>query len=75
LTATSANISGVPPAQSAADVESQFPEGLDLIIDGGEVIVTEPSSVLDVSGDLAKLIREGAVSRQEIESAIGSEIH
>lgn len=75
LTATSANISGAPPAKSAVDVASQFPEGIDLIIDGGEVTVTEPSTVLDVTGDLAKLIREGAVSREEIETVLEGEIN
>ena len=74
LTATSANISGAPPAKSAEEVASQFSEGIDLIIDGGEVTVTEPSTVLDVTRDRAKLIREGPISRKEIEVAIASVI-
>ena len=66
LTATSANISGKPPACNAEEVEAYFPTGIDLIIDGGEVTVTEPSTVLDVSGSRARLIREGAVSRETL---------
>jgi L-threonylcarbamoyladenylate synthase len=66
LTATSANPSGQPAARTAQEVENYFPDGIDLIIDGGEVTATEPSSVLDLSGPKAKLIREGAISREEL---------
>jgi len=66
LTATSANVSGQPPARTAKEVENYFPEGIDLIIDGGEATATEPSTVLDLSGTEARLIREGAISREEL---------
>ncbi len=66
LTATSANLSRKPPAQSAKDVVDYFPVGLDLIIDGGEVNATKASTVLDVSGERALLIREGAVTREDL---------
>ncbi|HSS19425.1 MAG TPA: L-threonylcarbamoyladenylate synthase [Pyrinomonadaceae bacterium] len=67
LTATSANLSGQPPARSASEVASYFPNGIDLIIDGGEVTSTAPSTVLDVSGSTARLIREGVVAREALE--------
>ena len=63
LTATSANLSGKPPARTAREVEDYFPEGIDLIIDGGDVTVTEPSTVLDLSEAEPRLVREGAISR------------
>ena len=63
LTATSANPSGRPPAQTAAEVENYFSGGIDLIIDGGAALITEPSTVVDVSGERPMMIREGAVSR------------
>lgn len=66
LTATSANLSGQPPARTAKEVENYFPEGIDLIIDGGEVTATQASTVLDLSGPKARLIREGAISREEL---------
>lgn len=66
LTATSANVSGRPPARQAQEVENYFSAGIDLIIDGGEVTATEPSTVLDLSGSEPRLVREGAVSRQEL---------
>jgi L-threonylcarbamoyladenylate synthase len=66
LTATSANPTGEPEARTAAEVVSYFPSGIDLIIDGGEVEVTAPSTVLDVSGEQPRLIREGAVTQAEL---------
>lgn len=66
LTATSANISGQPPARTATEVDNYFSEEIDLIIDGGEVTATEASTVLDVSGTEPRLVREGAVSREEL---------
>jgi L-threonylcarbamoyladenylate synthase len=65
LTATSANVSGEPPARTAKEVENYFPN-LDLIIDGGDVTATEPSTVLDLSNATPRLVREGAVSREAL---------
>ena len=61
LTATSANPSGREPARSAAQVRNYFSHGLDLIVDGGEVNVTEPSTVLDATTSPPRVVREGAV--------------
>ena len=61
LTATSANVSGQPPARTAQEVESYFPQGIDLIVDGGEVTTTRESTVVDLSGEEPRLIREGPV--------------
>ena len=67
LTATSANPSGREPARSAQEVAAYFPSGLDLIVDGGEVTVTEPSTVLDVLTSPPRVVREGAIPRDVIE--------
>lgn len=67
LTATSANPSGREPARSAQQVAEYFPTGLDLIVDDGEVTVTEPSTVVDVLTSPPRVVREGAISRQVFE--------
>jgi len=72
LTATSANPATMEPSKSAAEVRGYFPTGVDLIIDGGEVNVTEPSTVLDIVQTPPRIIREGAVSRAAIERVIGA---
>ena len=67
LTATSANLSAQPPARTAQEVESYFPTGIDLIIDGGAATVSQPSTVLDLSGEEPRLIREGAIKLANLE--------
>jgi L-threonylcarbamoyladenylate synthase len=61
LTATSANPSGNEPARSAKEVIDYFGERIDLVIDGGEVTVTEPSTVLDVTTSPPRVVREGVI--------------
>ena len=67
LTATSANPSGREPARSAAEVAGYFPRLLELIVDGGEVTATEPSTVLDATVSPPRIVREGVIRREEIE--------
>ena len=61
LTATSANPSRYTPAATAQEVHNYFGEDVDLIIDGGEAQTDLPSTVVDVSGDEPRLIREGVI--------------
>jgi L-threonylcarbamoyladenylate synthase len=68
LTATSANPAGSEPARSAKEVFDYFGERVDLVIDGGEVIATEPSTVVDVTTSPPHVIREGAISSQRVNS-------
>jgi L-threonylcarbamoyladenylate synthase len=70
LTATSANPAGEPPARTAEEVAGFFPTGLALIVDGGATHTEEPSTVLDVSRDEPRLIREGAVSWRDLQETI-----
>ena len=67
LTATSANPAGREPARSATEVASYFTNKLNLIVDGGEVTATEPSTVLDVLTSPPRIVREGAIPRSVIE--------
>jgi L-threonylcarbamoyladenylate synthase len=67
LTATSANIAGAPPARTAEEVANFFPEGINLIVDDGTARGEKPSTVLDISCFPPHLIREGAVTRNELE--------
>lgn len=72
LTATSANLSGQPEARSANDVASYFRIGVDLIIDGGDVTATRPSTVIDLSSSEPRIIREGTIKATELESFLHS---
>lgn len=60
LTATSANPAGREPARSAQEVRDYFPEGI-VIVDGGDVTATEPSTVVDATTSPPRVVREGAI--------------
>lgn len=75
IVGTSANVSGHPSALSAADVRSQFGEGVDMIIDGGECGGGVESTIVDLSGETPSILREGAISTDEIRRVLGHVIH
>jgi L-threonylcarbamoyladenylate synthase len=73
LAVSSANRSGEPETLDADDVAIAF-AGSDepvAILDGGRVPGGVASSVLDLTDTRARLIREGALPRAEIEGVIG----
>ncbi len=71
LTGTSANRAGAPAPVSAAEAAVQMGEMVDLIIDGGRARARVESTVVDITQDIPEVLREGAVSREELEEALG----
>ena len=69
LTGTSANRSGQRPADTAARVQSDFGDVLDLILDGGRTPGRVPSTVVDTAGPV-RLLREGPISRAQLEAVL-----
>jgi tRNA threonylcarbamoyl adenosine modification protein (Sua5/YciO/YrdC/YwlC family) len=61
VVSSSANLSGHPPAETADEVVRYFGNQLDLILDGGPRRGGLPSTLVDVSGPRAKLLRRGAL--------------
>jgi L-threonylcarbamoyladenylate synthase len=70
LTATSANPAGLPPARAAGEAARYFAGGLALVIDGGPSLTELPSTVLDVTSERPRLVREGVVTRRELEETL-----
>lgn len=70
LTGTSANLSGHAPCTSAAQVFAQLGDRLPLIFDGGDTERSVASTIIDVRGDDYHIMREGAVSEEEIVRAL-----
>ena len=69
---TSANLSGRPSPLTADEVYFQFGDKVDLIIDGGRCPGGRESTVVDVTGEKPVILREGAISREEIERVYGT---
>lgn len=71
ITSTSANRSGRPPARSASEVAAAFGDEIDLIVDAGPSADDRPSTMVDVSGTLPILIREGKIEMAAVEAVVG----
>jgi len=69
LIGTSANISGMPAALTADEVREQLGEKADLIIDGGKCPSGKESTVVDVTGEVPVILRQGIITQDEIEEA------
>ena len=61
LTATSANVSGGRPAETAQDVIDAVPN-VDLILDGGRVAGGPPSTIVRIDRGAPTLVRAGAIA-------------
>lgn len=73
LAASSANISGEPDATTAERVAATLGDEVALILDDGPVRGGVPSTVVDCSSAVNRptILREGAISAQQIADAIG----
>jgi len=70
VTATSANASGGAETYSLRDaIESLGPEAskVDLWVDGGNLNSTRPSTIIDLSCEPPTIVREGALSRTDLD--------
>jgi len=73
LTGTSANKSGEPGCKSFSEVLSSSLRGFDAVLDGGEVEEGVQSTIVDLTGQHPRVIREGAIVSQAIYATIGTE--
>ncbi len=64
---TSANVSGQPPVLTAVEVRKQLNDTIDLIIEGEPAPKGIESTVVDVTGEVAVILRQGAIPRDAIE--------
>ncbi len=70
IAAPSANRFGRVSPTTAAHVREDLGTVVDLVLEGGPSDVGIESTIVDLSGDAAVLLRPGAISRQEIEAIL-----
>jgi len=66
LIGTSANISGRPSLRTAKEVLRELEGRVDLVVDGGPASLGRESTVVRVLGDESTVLRDGAISRDDI---------
>jgi L-threonylcarbamoyladenylate synthase len=64
---TSANLSAHPACASADEVLRQLGGKIELVLDSGKLNSTAPSTILDLTKEPARLIREGAIPARALE--------
>lgn len=74
IAAPSANLSGHPSAVTAAQVQQELYGRIAAIVDGGTCDVGLASTILDVSGVVPVILRQGTVRKEEMERVIGMPI-
>jgi len=74
IVGTSANLSGEPDTVIADEVTRGIGAEVDLVIDGGRCPGGKGSTVVDVTEGVPIIVREGAVSFEDISEAVGSAI-
>src|SRR5262249_61766638 len=73
IAAPSANPFGYVSPTTAAHVAEQLGDRVDLILDGGPCRVGLESTILSLAAETPTLLRPGAVTREELEEALGTE--
>src|SRR6266700_7867487 len=75
ITSTSANLPGSPPAPGAEAIARDFAPAVEagtlLVLDGGVLGNSPPSTVVDCTRPTPRLIREGALTLAELRRAAG----
>jgi L-threonylcarbamoyladenylate synthase len=70
VTGTSANRSGGRDPDTAAEVQRQLGEAIDLVIDGGPCRAGRPSTIVDLTGPRPLFLRKGVLSRRRVLRAL-----
>ena len=72
ITGTSANISGAPDPRTLAELQAQVGERVDCLIDVGPSPAGTASTIVDLSGESPRLIREGIIPFPEIAALLNT---
>ncbi len=73
MAVSSANVSGQPPATTAAEAQHQLGDRVDVYLDGGTSEQQAASTILDLTGEVPKILRAGPIGAQAIADVLGVE--
>ena len=69
IVGTSANISGEKSILDSNECKTKLPE-IDILVNGGKITSLGESTIIDFIDDQLKVIREGSISKQDIEKIL-----
>ncbi|MBQ6582318.1 MAG: threonylcarbamoyl-AMP synthase [Mogibacterium sp.] len=74
VAAPSANLSGKPSPTTAADVLEDMDGRIDAVLLGEDCAVGIESTVLDLTGEVPMILRPGFITKEMLETVLGSEV-
>ena len=66
IVGTSANSHGMPPPPTAQLAIYDLGDRVDLVLDGGRAVLGRESTVVDVTGNVPRVVREGAIPVRDL---------
>ncbi|WP_025776921.1 L-threonylcarbamoyladenylate synthase [Brevibacterium sp. VCM10] len=70
LAVSSANISGQPAAQTADEAQEMLGDDIDIYVDGGVRGSGMSSTIIDLSGDVPRILRRGPITAEELREIV-----
>lgn len=70
MAVSSANLSGMPPARTAAEARDQLGDSVAVYLEDGPVTTGLPSTIVDMTGERPRLLRAGAVGVDELREVV-----
>ncbi len=71
LTGTSANLSDMESCSTADEVDCQIGDALPLIVDGGLTPGGQASTIVELTGETGRIVRQGAIPESELKEYLG----
>lgn len=71
MAVSSANRSGAPPAATAAEAEEQLGDSVAVYLDGGRSTEATPSTIVDLTTPVPRVLRKGAIPLEKLKSIVG----
>lgn len=71
LAVSSANLSGRPAARTVDEAEKMLGDSVAVYLDGGASGHADPSTIIDLTGSVPRLLRAGAVPEDKIRAVVG----
>jgi L-threonylcarbamoyladenylate synthase len=74
MAVSSANISGSAPATTADEAQAQLGDTVGVYLDGGPSGEPVASTIVDLTADAPRILREGAVTSEAVAEVLGREV-
>jgi tRNA threonylcarbamoyl adenosine modification protein (Sua5/YciO/YrdC/YwlC family) len=70
MAVSSANVTGQPAATDADEAERMLGQSVEVVLDGGPSAGAAASTIVDCTGDRARILREGAIGEAELRTVL-----